>query len=194
MIKVGLTGGIGSGKSIVSQMFKILNIPVYNSDIRAKALYTESEDVRQAVIELFGEEAYQTDGKLNRNFIGQRVFSNSEILQKLNSIIHPAVAEDFERWISNQKSPYIIKEAAILFESGANRSMDKIIGVSAPLELRISRVISRDGSTRDQVLARIQKQMAQDELIERCDYHITNDGQKLLIPQILQIHAHLINQ
>lgn len=194
MIKVGLTGGIGSGKSIVSQMFKILNIPVYNSDIRAKALYTESEDVRQAVIELFGEEAYQTDGKLNRNFIGQRVFSNSEILQKLNSIIHPAVAEDFERWISNQKSPYIIKEAAILFESGANRSMDKIIGVSAPLELRISRVISRDGSTRDQVLARIQKQMPQDELIERCDYHITNDGQKLLIPQILQIHAHLINR
>jgi len=193
MIKVGLTGGIGSGKSIVAEVFRILGIPIYNSDARAKALYVESDEVRESVISLLGTKAYDPSGELNRKWVGQKVFSDSGLLEQLNAIIHPAVGQDFINWVNQQDAAYIIKEAAILFESGANRGMDLVIAVTAPDEIRIQRVIQRDDLSKEEVQRRISSQMNQKELVKRSDFVIVNDNQRLIIPQILQIHENIIH-
>lgn len=193
MIKVGLTGGIGSGKSIVARVFQIMGIPVYNSDERAKALYVESKEVKAAVIDLLGEQSYLESGELNRKYIGEQVFSNQSLLEQLNKIIHPAVGRDFEHWTSRQNAPYVIKEAAILFESGAHVGVDQIVAVSAPDEVRIRRVIERDDVTREEVLRRMSNQMNQEELIKKSDFVIANDDRRLIIPQILEIHENIIH-
>ena len=194
MIKLGLTGGIGSGKSTVARVFRVLGVPIYNSDERAKALYVESSDVKQAVIDLLGDAAYLDNGYLDRDYVGQRVFQDQKLLHQLNEIIHPAVGRDFNTWVERQKFPYIIKEAAILFESGAHRGVDKVLAVTAPDEMRIERVMQRDGVTADEVTRRMAHQMNQNELVERSNFVIVNDNQRLIVPQILKIHENIIHE
>lgn len=182
MIKVGLTGGIGSGKSTVAQLFAMLGIAIYDSDLRAKELMRNNGDIRASIIALLGEQSYR-DGDIDRAYIASRVFSDSALLLGLNAIVHPAVGEDFERWALTQSSPYVIMESAILFQSGLNKTVDKTIVVSAPQELRIERVCRRDNVTPAQVMARINNQQP----IPSGDFNIVSDEKHLLWPQVIKI-------
>ena len=173
MIKVAICGGIGSGKSTVCQMFAERGIALYDSDSRAKMLMNESVSLREALIALFGEGCY-VDGELNRPYLAQRVFGSEEQLARLNSIVHPAVKEDFLRWAEEQEGDYCILESAILFESGFDKLVDKTVAVLAPMSLRIERAMQRDGASREQVEARIRAQMSDDELVARADFSIVN--------------------
>jgi len=192
MLKIGLTGGIGSGKTTVAKMFSCLRIPVYNSDIRAKAIMQEDEQLKEQLVQAFGERAYDS-GKLNRPFLASLVFSDELELQKLNAIVHPAIQKDFDQWASMQKASYIIKEAAILFESGANRGLDKVILVEAPEDLRIERVLKRDAVTKEEVRARISKQWTDSQKKPLSDFVIMNNEKSLLLEQVLKVHEELIN-
>ena len=192
MIKIGLTGGIGSGKSFVSKIFTELGVPVYNSDIEAKKLYSR-EDIKKKMQENFGQEVYLSDGQINKVYLANIIFNDRKALNYVNSIIHPLVKEHFEQWMNKQNhAQYIIKEAAILFESGAYKEMDKIIAVTAPLELRIKRVIVRDKTDPKTILNKIEKQLSDEEIIKRSDFHIINNEQKALLPQILKIHEQIM--
>ena len=193
MLVVGITGGIGSGKSTVCRIFEMLRIPVYNADERAKALYIEKDEVRELVINLLGEEAY-VDGQLNRTYIAQKAFSDQAVLSQLNGILHPAVAEDFETWKNAQNSnlPYILKEAAIMIEAGSHKSCDQLILISAPEEVRIARVMERDNANEAEVKARIQKQWTDEQKKAYADFVIENDANHSLIEQVMQIHEQLI--
>lgn len=192
MIKVGITGGMGSGKSTIAKVFEVLGIPVYYADNAAKKLMNENVSLKEKLIAVFGKEIY-LKGVLNRTYLSGLVFNNPEKLIQLNNIVHPATIVDAENWMQQQHSSYAIKEAAILFESGANKYLDKVIGVFAPIELRINRVIQRDNSTKDAVIARMNKQMEEEKKMKLCDYVITNDEKELVIPQVLKIHELLIN-
>ena len=187
MIKVGLTGGIGSGKSVVAKVFETLGIPVYYADDAAKKLMNTNKDLQAVIIKNFGEGSY-SNGELNREYIASIVFNDKEKLELLNSLTHPATIRDAEEWMKQQTSPYIIKEAALLFESGANKILDHVIGVFAPLQLRIKRVMTRDGVTEEEIMKRINRQMDEEEKMKRCDFLITNDEQQLVIPQVLKLH------
>lgn len=193
MIKVGLTGGIGSGKTTVARIFEVMGIPVYYADDAAKKLMNTDEALKEVIIKHFGEEAY-SDGQLDRKYIAAVVFNDAAKLKLLNSLTHPATIRDAEEWMKKlaesggQKTPYIIKEAALLFESGANKSVDKVIGVYAPLPLRIKRVMKRDGVTEEEVNKRISRQMNEEEKMKRCDFVITNNEEQLLLPQVLDLH------
>jgi dephospho-CoA kinase len=191
-IKVGLTGGIGSGKSIVARIFESLGVPVYYADDAAKDLYRTDPVLRQAIIDQFGPEAY-TDGELNRKYISGIVFSSSEKLEKLNSLVHPATIRDAEKWLSAQTAPYAIKEAALIFESGSHRHLDHVIGVVAPESLRIKRVMARDHVTEEEVRRRMNNQIEDRIKMKLCDFVIYNDEKQLLIPQVLDIHAKLLS-
>lgn len=193
MIKIGITGGMGSGKSTVAKVFEVLGIPVYYADDAAKKLMNEDAALKEKLIAVFGKEIYQ-DGILNRTHLSGLVFNNPDKLAQLNSIVHPATIADAESWMQQQHSPYAIKEAAILFESGANKYVDKVIGVYAPIQLRISRVMQRDNSTEEAVTARMNRQMEEEKKMNLCDYVITNDEQELVIPQVLKIHELLIKR
>lgn len=173
MIKVAICGGIGSGKSTVCQMFAERGIALYDSDSRAKMLMNESVSLREALIAAFGEGCY-VDGELNRPYLAQRVFGSEEQLARLNSIVHPAVKDDFLRWTEEQEGDYCILESAILFESGFDKLVDKTVAVLAPMSLRIERAMQRDGASREQVEARIRAQMSDDELVARADFSIVN--------------------
>ena len=173
MIKVAICGGIGSGKSTVCQMFAERGVALYDSDSRAKALMNESEELRKALIAEFGEECY-VDGTLNRAYLASRVFGSDEQLAKLNSLVHPAVKDDFLRWAEEQEGEYCLLESAILFESGFDRLVDKTVAVLAPQPLRVMRAMERDGATKDAVEARMKVQMSDDELVSRCDFAIVN--------------------
>lgn len=190
-LKVGLTGGIGSGKSVVSRIFKTLGIPVYNADESAKKMMEENPSLVESIISLFGKDAY-INGKLNRPFIAKIAFGNPEILSKLNSLVHPATIEDANNWFRNLQSPYAIKEAALIFESEAYKELDFIIGVFAPLELRIERTMERDQTDRASVLKRMEQQMNQLELKNKCQFIIENDDKHLVIPQVLGIHQKIL--
>ena len=191
IIKVGLTGGMGSGKSTVAKVFAVLGIPVYYADDAAKRLMNEDEILKARLKELFGEETYK-DGKLNRKHLSAIVFNNEEKLRLLNSIVHPATLRDADEWMQRQTTPYAIKEAALIFESGSQAQLDCVIGVFAPMAVRIQRVIKRDGSTREEVKARMEKQIDESLKMRLCDYVITNDEQELVIPQVIKIHEQLI--
>ncbi len=191
MLKVGLTGGIGSGKSTVAKIFEVLNVPVYYADAAARRLMHEDESLVGQIRALFGENAY-LDKKLNSEFIGTQVFSNQEKLEALNKIVHPATLADAEAWIKLQQTPYIIKEAAILFESGADKQLDLVIGVYSPPELRIERIMKRDGSSREIILQKMSRQMNEEEKMERCDFVLTNDEQSSLLSQVLELHQKLL--
>lgn len=192
MLKIGITGGIGSGKSTVCQIFELLGVPVYYADDRAKFLMQHDPVLQAALKKHFGDKVYQEDGELDRAYLSSLVFGDTEKVALLNSLVHPAVAADSEVWLQgHQHLPYALKEAALLFESGSYRQLDAIISVTAPLELRIERVIKRDSSTREAVLARIAHQWPQDKKDALADYLIVNDGTHLLIPQILHVHREL---
>ena len=187
MLKVGLTGGIGSGKSTVAHIFETLGIPVYYADDAAKKLMNEDEGLKQEVEQLFGDASY-INGQLNRAFVSAQVFNNPEKLATLNSIVHPATIADAEKWMQHQSAPYAIKEAALIFESGAQENLDNVIGVFAPKAIRIKRVMERDGLTTEEIMKRINRQMDEEMKMKRCDFVISNNEQQLVIPQVLELH------
>lgn len=186
MKKIGLTGGIGSGKSTVAAVFKTLGIPVFDADSVAKQIMETDATVIAAVTAQFGEDAY-INGKLSRAYIANIVFNDAYQLELLNAITHPATIRAFENWVLQQQAPYVIKEAALLFEAGTANGLDAIIGVTAPNVLRIQRVMHRDNVSRDMVIQRMDKQISDVIKMRLCDYVITNDDQQLLIPQVLKL-------
>ncbi|KKX47250.1 dephospho-CoA kinase [Sphingobacterium kitahiroshimense] len=186
-IKVGIAGGIGSGKTIICHVFKVLGIPVYNADLEAKLIMNKSDQVRLAVMQEFGDEAY-SNGVLNRAFLAAQVFNDAAKLAQLNRIVHPAVIQAAEDWADAQTAPYSLKEASILFESGSYKKVDYSILVTAPIEIRIARVMERDQVTREQVLARMNNQMSDEEKTKLADFVIINDGITPIIPQVMALH------
>lgn len=187
---IGLTGGIGSGKSTVAEIFKTLGIPVYESDSRAKELMGTDANVRTRIIDLLGPEAYDHNNNIDRAWIASQVFSDSQKLEKLNGIVHPAVFADLVNWISEekqQKAPYLIQESAIIFEEDLSGRLNAVILVVSNEEERIARVMERDGWTRDQVLDRIAHQWKDEVKIPLADYVIFNDGGRSLIIQVMDI-------
>jgi dephospho-CoA kinase len=194
MIKVGLTGGIGSGKTYAASFFEQLGVPVYNSDTRAKALMDNNEEIRDKLTQAFGQSVYNSSG-LDRSKLAQIVFNNKHNLEVVNNIVHPMVAADFNLWLhQHTQHTYIIKEAAILIESGAYKEVDKIVVIYAPLKLRIRRVMQRDGMTEEQVKKRISKQMPQDEKLKYADFMIENNGIQLVEQQVEKIHQQITQQ
>jgi len=190
-LKIGITSGIGSGKSTVSRIFETLGVPVYYADDVAKELMHNNEDLKKRLIQAFGEETY-LDGKLNRKFLSAAVFNNDEKLQLLNSIVHPIVIAEGEKWMQAQTAPYAIKEAALFFESGSATDLDYMIGVYAPETLRIHRVMKRDNITREAVLARMEKQINETVKMRLCDFVVVNDEQQMVIPQVLELHQRFL--
>ena len=195
ILKVGITGGIGSGKTTVCKVFEALGIPVYYADWHARQLMVNAPRLVAGVKELFGPDAYLEDGALNRPYIAEKVFNNDKKLQQLNHLVHPAVAEDAGRWHSAQENvPYTLKEAALLFESGNFKQLDKVITVFAPEKLRIQRVMERDQVSRKEVRARMAKQMPEEEKLKRADFVVYNDGSHSLVRQVWDIHRELIEK
>ncbi len=192
-IKVGITGGIGTGKSFVSRIFKTLGVPFYDADLEAKLMMTKSPQVREALVRTFGSQTYFEDGSLNRRYLSDQVFNDSEKLTLLNSIVHPAVIQDSVDWSNRQHAPYILKEAALLYESGSYKNLDYTILVTAPEELRIQRVMQRDNVDREEVLRRMVKQMPEEEKLQYADFLIHNDENIPLLPQVLAVHNALIH-
>ena len=190
---IGLTGGIGSGKSTVAEYFRELGIPVFDSDSAAKRLMNDSEQLRKEISNLFGDKAYQK-GILNREFLAERVFNDAALLEGLNAIVHPAVRREFQEWVAKQDAPYVIQEAAILFEVGAYKLLDEMILVWAPKELRIKRVMKRDSKTREQVLARMDNQWGDTEKTALSDHIIENIHLEETQNQVLAIHASILNK
>lgn len=190
MVRVGLTGGIGSGKSTVAHVFEILGIPVYYADKEAKRLMNEDPEIRMQLVAHFGEETY-ADNLINRRYLAEIVFKDKEKLQLLNSLVHPITIARAEEWMQKQDTPYVIKEAALIFESGSQENLDYVIGVSAPLNLRIHRTMKRDGVSREEVLNRMQHQIQESIKMRLCDFVIRNDEQHLVLPQVLAIHEKL---
>lgn len=189
MIKVGLTGGIGSGKSTVARIFEVLRVPVYYADTAAKRLMVENTPVRQALTEAFGQGVYNADGELQRQYLADKVFNDQAALDTLNSIVHPAVAEDSEKWLAqHEQYPYVIKEAALLYEAESYKQLDVMLCVVAPEEIRLQRVMQRDGVTAAAVRARMEKQWPQEKKAALADHVIINDDQQAIIPQVMALH------
>jgi len=191
-LRVGLTGGIGTGKSTVALIFKLLGIPVYDADSTAKKLMEEDENLIATIKEEFGDEIY-FGSKLNRQLLADKAFNNEPLLAKLNAIVHPAVAEHFNRWTTQYSSGYILKEAALLFETGSYKELDYVILVQSPLETRIEQIKKRDPQrSSEQILSIIERQIPVDEALELADFVINNDEAHMLIPQVLQLQNKLI--
>lgn len=190
MYKVGITGGIGSGKSTVCAMLEELGVAVYNSDARAKELMTTSATLREAIVARFGAECYTSEG-LNRGYLAERVFGDAAELAALNSLVHPAVMADFEAWAERQEGSYVVFESAILFEAGLEQRVDMAVAVLSPEELRIERAMRRDGASREQVVARIRRQLSDDERADRAKYAIVNIDLEELREDVEQLHRRL---
>ncbi|MCH6198438.1 dephospho-CoA kinase [Aquiflexum sp. LQ15W] len=191
---VGITGGIGSGKSTAAKIFSILGIPVYYADDRAKWLMANNEDLKKEIKDNFGQESYSETGVLDRAFLASQVFSDEKKVKTINGLVHPAVKVDFEKWANAQNTPYVLKEAALLFETGSYKDLDKVITVSSPIRIRISRVLMRDPHRNEkQVNDIIDKQLPDEEKNKLADFVIKNTDNKMLIPQILEIHRKLLN-
>jgi dephospho-CoA kinase len=196
MLKIGITGGIGVGKSIVCRMFQVLGIPVYDADTRAKWVMQYDLALKQELQEAFGEDTYTPEGQLNRAYLASVVFNNQERLNYLNALVHPHVGTDFEKWAAAYpNAPYLIKEAALMFESESWRQMDEIIVVSAPLEIRLERLLKRDAHrTEADIKAIIAKQLSEEDKIARANHVIYNDDKQLLIPQVLTLHQQFLSR
>jgi dephospho-CoA kinase len=190
MLSIGLTGGIGSGKSTVAHVFEVLGIPVYYADREAKKIMNEDEELRQQIIHEFGNSAYE-NGILNRPHLASVVFANKEKLAILNSIVHPATIRHGKQWMEKQPTPYAIKEAALIFESGTQEYLDYVIGVSAPFNVRLQRAMSRDNVTRDEVMSRMKNQISEEIKMRLCDFVIKNDEQELVIVQVMALDKKL---
>jgi len=195
MLKVGVTGGIGSGKSTVLHFFSVLGVPVYDSDSRSRWLQENNPKIIEETKLLLGNDAYLADNKLNKPYIANKVFSDKATLEKLNAIVHPRVFEDSVNWYcQNEKHTYVIKESALLFESGMYKNLDKVISVVAPIEMRMERIKKRDSyRTNQEINAIISKQTTDEEKIKKSDFVIVNDETQLLISQVLAIHQLLTN-
>jgi dephospho-CoA kinase len=195
MLKIGITGSIGAGKSTVAGIFKVLGIPVFDADATAKNILNTDSVLREQIAATFGSETYK-NGLLDRKYLATLVFNNPNQLAKLNALVHPATIEAANIWAKHweeQGCPYILKEAALLFEAGTNVGLDFIIGVTAPVEMRIARVMERDHVTREEVLKRMQHQLDDTEKMKRCNFVIDNNEVSLVIPQVLALHARFIS-
>jgi dephospho-CoA kinase len=195
MLKIGITGGIGAGKSTVAGIFKVLGVPVFDADATAKNILNTDSVLREQIAATFGSETYK-NGLLDKKYLATLVFNNPDQLAKLNALVHPATIEAANIWAKHceeQGSPYILKEAALLFEAGTNVGLDFIIGVTAPVEMRIARVMERDHVTREEVLKRMQHQLDDTEKMKRCNFVIDNNEVSLVIPQVLALHARFIS-
>ena len=187
---IALTGGIGSGKTTVAKLFEELGVPVYNSDLKAKKLMQNSKELRTAVMDLLGEESYKLQ-RLNKKYIADKIFEDKELLQKLNAIVHPAVRQDFFKWVKKKRTPYVIQEAAILFENNSYKTFDKIILVKAPKEVRLQRVLTRDAISEKEILARMENQWDDSKKIPLADYVIENTDLGKTKLQVEKIHHEL---
>ncbi len=195
MLIVGLTGGIGAGKSVCSTIFECLDVPVYISDIAAKHLLAEDPGVKKAIIDAFGQKSYTSEGLPNRKYLAARVFDNPKNLKKINGIVHPAVRMDFIKWgQSHIDEPYIVQESALIFETGLDQFMDFTILVVAPDDVRIERVMQRDQVSHTEVRQRMDNQNPQEDNMKKADFIIENDGQHSLIRQVLDIHRNLLDE
>lgn len=190
-LRIGLTGGIGSGKTTVAKVFEVLGIPVYYADEEAKRLMNEDPLLKEQLIQHFGAATY-TDGVLNRKYLAGIVFNDPARLELLNSLVHPVTIRDGEQWMKQQTTPYAIKEAALIFESGSQSHLDYVMGVSAPDALRIHRTMQRDHITREEVIGRMNKQIKQVIKMRLCDFVIVNDEQSAVIPQVMSLHEELL--
>jgi dephospho-CoA kinase len=195
MLKVGITGGIGTGKSIVCNLFAVLGVPIYNADMQAKALVIANQNLKNAIIAAFGTAAYLPNGEYNRKLISEIVFNDSQALATLNKIIHPYVFQDFDDWCAiQQHEAYIVKEAALMIESGSHLQNDYTILVIAPLAQRLKNIAKRDGLLPAQIDKIIANQLPESEKVPFADFIIQNDESHSLIEQVLAIHHQLINQ
>jgi dephospho-CoA kinase len=193
MLKIGITGSIGAGKSTVAGIFKVLGVPVFDADATAKNILNSDPVLREQIIAAFGSETYK-NGLLDRKYLATLVFNNPNQLSKLNALVHPATIAAAEQWASRfTDRPYIVKEAALLFEAGTNVGLDYIIGVTAPEELRIARVMARDQVSREEVLGRMQHQLDDTEKMKRCNFVIDNNEHSLVIPQVLTLHQQFLS-
>ena len=191
-LRIGLTGGIGSGKTFVATIFKHLGIPIYYADKAAKDLQNSDPEIKKQLTHLFGNELYK-EGYLNKVYLASIVFSNSDKLKALNAIMHPATLQAAAIWMQQQSTPYAIKEAALILEANAQQDLDYIIGVYAPKEIRLKRTMLRDNSSAEQVLKRMQNQMDEEQKMKLCQFVVVNDEKQLLTPQVLAIHHQLIS-
>lgn len=192
-LQLGITGGIGTGKSLVCKIFALLNIPVYDADSRAKMVMTTDGILIQSIKKEFGVLSYNDDGSLNSKFLAAHVFADMEKLEKLNALVHPRVAADYKLWFSLQSKPYVVKEAALMFETGSYKALDAVVLVTAPKPLRIKRVLMRDKQrTESQIVQIMEKQIDQELAKTMADFIIRNDEQNLVIPQVLAIHNEFI--
>ena len=187
--QVGITGGIGSGKSTVARIFASLGVPTYDADSRAKSVMTTNATLVEKLKKEFGNAAYDSSGKLDRKYLSAQVFGFPERLEKLNSLVHPCVAEDYQEWLNLHRAhPYILKEAALLFETGSAGKLDKIIVVTAPADLRMKRVKSRDNRSDKEIKDIMKRQWPEEQSIARADHVIANDEVNALLPQVLKLH------
>ncbi|MDT0557547.1 dephospho-CoA kinase [Ichthyenterobacterium sp. W332] len=189
---VGLTGGIGSGKTTVAEMFLALEIPIYIADVEAKALMNRSKVIRRKLIQLFGRKAYSKQG-LNKAFIASKIFEDKSLLEAMNAIVHPKVGQHFKRWLKKQNAPYVIKEVAIIYEIGAEKEYDVIILVTADKTERITRILSREGMTKSKALAIIKNQLPDEDKMQKADFVINNEDLVETNRQVLKIHRELLN-
>ncbi len=193
MLKIGITGGIGSGKTFVAQIFEKLHISVYFSDKEARRLMNENSEIQEKLLKLLGKESYDMEGHLNKKYLADRIFRDKDLIQKVNSIVHPVVRQDFNQWAEEQESKYVLQESAILFEIGADKLVDKMIIVTAPVELRIRRVMQRDQISKEAVLQRMKNQWKQDKKQKLADFIIRNTEEEMLMPQIIKLHNYLLS-
>lgn len=190
---IGLTGGIGCGKTTIADVFAALGIPIFNADKVAKELMQNDSQLKLKLIELFGDKVF-VHGKLDRDFLAKIVFSDPLQLERLNAVVHPVTIQASKVWAAKQKTPYVIKEAALIFESGSGEGLAGVIGVSAPLSLRIHRVMQRDNCTKQEVEKRMQNQISESLKLKLCDWIIVNDDQVLVVPQVVALHEQLLKQ
>lgn len=193
MIVVGLTGGIGSGKTTIAKQFTALGIPVYIADEEAKKLMKRSKIIKRKLVQLFGDAAY-IDGKLNKPFIANIIFNDKTYLEKMNAIIHPRVKKHFQKWVLKQETAYVIKEVAILFENGGDKACDYVIIVTAPKELRIERLLKRDNTTKVKIEAIMNNQWTDEKKVKRSHFVIENIELESAKNQVIKIHKQLIKK
>lgn len=192
MIKVAITGGIGSGKTTVCRIFNLLGIPVFNADLEAKIIMESDSELKKSLIDFLGKDIYLENGTLDRKKMAAIIFNDKLALRKVNSIVHPAVHRYFKQWAEIQTSPYVIEETAIVFEIGGISNFDFIVVVTAPLDEKINRVMHRDGSTREQVLERMKNQWSDKEKMKQAHHIIYGGDEQLIIPQVIEIHKNII--
>jgi dephospho-CoA kinase len=193
-LQIGITGGIGSGKSLICKIFACLDVPIYDADSRAKSIMTTDGILVEQIKKEFGSLSYYEDGRLNREYLSVAAFNDADKLKRLNELVHPRVGADSEKWVEeNAAHPYLLREAALLFESGSFKKLDKIIVVTAPEALRVKRVLQRDKQrTEQEVIAIIRNQMTEEEKVKRADFVIHNDETELVVPQVLKLHEQFV--